>query len=141
MINSAGGENNLGTSKSTQMALKRVLQQQNSQSLFGISILEGDNPYCFQEQRISTPTASTKEHWNTNMAKETGPALLVSRKQSTSPGTRIDDTSIILETQEADISGFEVDEKVKLLHVVQDIEVVVATISSTTSSSVLHNRL
>ena len=32
-------------------------------------------------------------------------------------------------------------EKVKLLHAVQDIEVAVATISSTTSSNVLHNRL
>ena len=141
MINSAGGENNLGTSESTQMALERVLQQLNSQGLFGISISEGDNPYCFQEQIISTPTASTKKHWNTNMAEETGPALLVSREQSTSPGTRIDNTSIILETQEADISRYEVGEKVKLLHVVQDIEVAVATISSTTSSSVLHNRL
>ena len=49
MINSVGGENNLGTSESTQMALERVLQQLNSQGLFGISILEGDNPYCFQE--------------------------------------------------------------------------------------------
>ena len=75
------------------------------------------------------------------MAEETGPALLVSREQSTSPGARIDDTSIILETQEAAIFGFEVGEKVKLLHAVQDIEVAVATISSTTSSSVLHNQL
>ena len=48
---------------------------------------------------------------------------------------------IILETQEADIAGFEVGEKVKLLHAVQDIEVAVATIISTTSSNVLHNRL
>ena len=49
MINSAGGENNLGTSEFTQMALERVLQQLNSQGLFGISISEGDNPYGFQE--------------------------------------------------------------------------------------------
>ena len=113
----------------------------NSQGLFGISILEGDNPYGFQEQIIPTPTASTKEHWNTNMAEKIGYALLVSREHSTSPSTRIDDTSIILETQEEDISGFELGEKVKLLHVVQNIDVAMATISSTTSSSVLHNRL
>ena len=48
---------------------------------------------------------------------------------------------VILETQEADISGFEVGENVKLLHVVHDIEVDMATISSTTSFSVCHNRL
>ena len=52
------------------------------------------------------------------MAEETGHALLVSREQSTSSGTRIDDTCIILEKQEADISGFEHGEKVKLLHAV-----------------------
>ena len=75
------------------------------------------------------------------MAEETGPTLLVSQEQSTSLGTRIDDTSIILKIQETDISGFEVSEKVKLLHAVQDIEVAVVTISSTPSSSVLHNRL
>ena len=75
------------------------------------------------------------------MAEGTEHALLVSREQSTSPGTRIDNTSIILETQATDISRFEVGEKMKLLHAIQDIEVAVATISSTTSSSVLHNWL
>ena len=49
--------------------------------------------------------------------------------------------SIILKIQEADISGFEVGEKVKLLHAVHNIKVAVATISSTTSSTILHNRL
>ena len=49
--------------------------------------------------------------------------------------------SIILETQETDISRFELDEKVKLLHAVHDIEMAVATISSTTSSTILYNRL
>ena len=78
---------------------------------------------------------------NLCVAEEIDHAFLVSREQSTSHGTRIDDTSIILETQEAYISGFELGEKVKLLHVVQDIEVAVATISSTTSSNVLHNQL
>ena len=75
------------------------------------------------------------------MIEEISHALQVSQEASTSHGTRNDDTSIILETQEADISGFEVGEKVKLLHVVHNIEVAVATISSTTSSTVLHNRL
>ena len=75
------------------------------------------------------------------MTEETGHALLDSREKSTSHGTTIEDMSIILETQEADISAFEVGEKVKLLHAVHDIEVAVGTISSTTSSSVLHNRL
>ena len=75
------------------------------------------------------------------MTKETGHALMVSREQSTSHGTRIDNTSIILETQEANICGFELGEKVKQLHAVHNIEVAVATISSMTSSSILHNRL
>ena len=75
------------------------------------------------------------------MTEETGHALQVSKEASTSHGTRNDDTSIILETQEADAFEFEVGEKVKLLHVVHNIEVVVATISSTTSSTILHNRL
>ena len=78
MINSAGGENNQGTSKSIQMALKRVLQQLNLQGVFGISISEGDNVYDFQDQIIPTPTTNTKKHWNTNMAEEIGHALLVS---------------------------------------------------------------
>ena len=75
------------------------------------------------------------------MTEETGHALLVSREQSRSHRTGIDNISIILKTQEADISGFEVGEKVKLLHAIYDIEVAVATISSTTNSNVLHNRL
>ena len=129
------------TSESTQIALKRVLQQLNSQGLFDISILEGDNPYGFHEQILPTPTATTTDHRNTNMTEETGHTLQVSRETRTSHGTGNDDTSIILETQEADISGFEVGEKVKLLHAVHKIEVAVATISSTTSSNVLHNRL
>ena len=129
------------TSESTQIALERVLQQLNSQGLFDISILESDNPYDFHEHIIPTPTTTTTDHQNTNMIEETGHALQVSQEASTSHGTGNDDTSIILETQEVDISGFEVGEKVKLLHAVHNIEVVVATISSTTSSSVLHNRL
>ena len=118
-----------------------MLQQLNSQGLFDILILEGDNPYGFQKLIIPTPTATTKDHWNTNMTEETGHALQVSKEASTSHGTGNEDMSIILETQEADISGFEVGEKVKLLHVVHNIEVAVATISSTTSSTILYNRL
>ena len=75
------------------------------------------------------------------MTEQTGHDLLVSREQSTSHGTAIDNTSIILKTQEADIFGFELGEKIKLLHAIQDIEVAVATISSTTNSTQLHNRL
>ena len=117
-----------------------MLQQLNSQGQFDISISEGDNPYGFQELIIPTPTGTTKDHRNTNMIEETGQASQVSQEASTSHGTRNDDTGIILETQEADIAGFEVGEKVKLLHAVQDIEMAVATITSTTSSNVLHNR-
>ena len=118
-----------------------MLQQLNSQELFGISISEGDNPYGFHEHTIPTPIASTKDHHNTNMTEETGNALWISREQSTSHGTGIDDMNIILKTQEEYISRFELGEKVKLLHAVHDIEVAVATISSTTNSNVLHNRL
>ena len=75
------------------------------------------------------------------MTKKIDHALLVSREQNTSHGTTIDNMSIILKTQETNISRFELGEKVKLLHVVHDIEVAVATISSMTSSTVLHNRL
>ena len=118
-----------------------MLQQLNSQGLFDTSIPETNNPYGFHEQVIPTPTATITDHRNTNRTEEIGHALQVSREASTSHGIGNDDTSIILETQEADISGFQVGEKVKLLHAIQDIEVAVATISSTTSSTVLHNRL
>ena len=118
-----------------------MLQQLNLQGLFDTSISESDNPYGFHEQVIPTPTATTTDHRNTNRTEEIGHALQVSQEASTSHGIGNDDTNIILETQEVDISGFEVGEKVKLLHAVQDIEVAVATISSTTSSTVLYNRL
>ena len=97
------------------------MQQLNSQGLFDISISEGDNPYGFQELIIPTPSATTKDHRNTNMIEETGHAFQVSQEPSTNHGTGSDDTSIILEIQEADISGFEVGEKVKLLHAVHNI--------------------
>ena len=96
MVNTADGENNLGTSESTQMALKRVLQQLNLQEKFNLSISEGDNPYGFDEQIIPTPIATTTGHRNTNVIEETGDALLVSQDQSTSDRTGIDDMSIIL---------------------------------------------
>ena len=134
-------ENNLGTSEYTQMALERVLQQLNSQGEFSLSISEDDNPYGFHEQIFSTAIASTKEQHNTTMIEETDHGLLDSREQSTRHGNTIDDTSIILETQETKISRFELGEKVKLLHVVHDIEVAVVTISSMTSSTLLHNWL
>ena len=67
--------------------------------------------------------------------------LLVSQEQSTRYGNTIDETSIILETQEANIFGFKLGEKVKLLHVVHDIDVAMAIISSTINSTLLHNRL
>ena len=95
-----------------------MLQQLNSQGLFDTSISESDNPYGFHEQVIPTPSATTTDHRNTNMTEEIGHAFQVSREASTSHGIGYDDTSIILETQEADISGFEVGEKVKLLHAV-----------------------
>ena len=63
------------------------------------------------------------------MTAETDHALLVSREQSTRHGNTIDETSIILETQETDKSRFELGEKVKLLQAVHDIEMAVATIS------------
>ena len=63
------------------------------------------------------------------MTEETGHALQVSQEASTNYGTRNEDMSIILETQEIDISGFEVGEKVKLLHAVHNIKVAVATVS------------
>ena len=129
------------TSESTQIALARVLQQLNSQGVFDISISEGDNPYGFQELIIPTPTATTKDHWNMNMTEETDHALQVSQEANTSHGIGNDDTNIILETQEADLSRFEVGKKVKLLHAIQDIEVAMATISSMTCSTILHNRL
>ena len=141
MVNTAGGENNLGTSESTQMALERVLQQLNSQGKFNMSISEGDNPYGFDKQIIPTPITTITNRRNTNMIEETSYVLLVSQDQNTSDRTRIDNTSIILETQKTVVFGFEVGEKVKLLHAIHDIEVAVATISSTTNSSVLHNRL
>ena len=75
------------------------------------------------------------------MTEENGHALLLSQEHSTSHDTTIDDTSIILETQETDISGFELGQRVKLLHIVHNIEVAMATISSTTSSTILHNRI
>ena len=75
------------------------------------------------------------------MTEETGDDLLVPQEQSTSCDTAIDDMSIILKTQEANISRFQLCQKVKLLHFGQDIEVAVVTISSTTSSIQLHNRL
>ena len=135
MINCAGGEENLRTLESTQIALERVLQQLNSQGLFDITILEGDNPYSFHEQIIPTPTATTKDHWNTNRIEEIGLVLQVSQEASTSHGTGNDDTNIILETQKADISAFEVGKKVKLLYV-HNIEEAVAIISSMTSSTI-----
>ena len=122
------------------MALERVLQQLNSQGQFDISISEGDNPYGFHKQILTTPIASIKEQLKSNVTKDIDHDLIVFREQSTSHGTAIDDTSIILETQEADKAGFQLGEKVKLLHAVQDIDIAVATISST-SSTQLHNRL
>ena len=49
--------------------------------------------------------------------------------------------SIILETQEVDIPRFQFGEKIKLLDLVQDIQVAIATISSTRSSIQLRNQL
>ena len=97
MGNSSVGTNNLVTSESTQMALERVLQQLNCQGQFDISISKG-YPYGFHEHILTIPIVNIKKQLNTNVTKETGYDLLVSREQSTSHGIVIDDTNIILET-------------------------------------------
>ena len=75
------------------------------------------------------------------MTEKIDHVILVSREQSTSHGITTDDTSIILKTQETDKSGFELGEKVKLLHAIHDNEVAMATISSMTSSTLLYNQI
>ena len=69
---------NLVTSEPTQMALERVLQQLNYQGQFDTSISEGNNPYGFHEQILTTPTVSIKEQLKSNVSEDTGHDLMVS---------------------------------------------------------------
>lgn len=123
------------------MAFERVMQQLNRQGLFDISDSGRDDPYSFNEDIFTTVRTNTEKELNMNVAEDTDDDICIPREHSTCHRSAIDPTSIVLETQEVEKNGFQLGEKVSLLHIIDDIVVAIATISSTTNAGQLHNRL
>ena len=126
------------SSKSTQAAMDRVMQQLNSQGLFNITESTDDNPYNFTNFRHNTESINNEEKLDNIVQGTPCDTIRDSQEIIGQEGMDFNHSITILETQRT-IQGFEVGERVGLLHHIQDIMVVTATISSTAGIDKLHN--
>ena len=127
-------------SESTQAAMKRLMQQINSQGLFNIIESTDDNPYDFTNIGHNRGIAQSETILN-NVVKELHGGIITESQGSIGQkGIEFDPTITIPETQET-VHEFELDKQVQLLHPINDMVVAIAKISSIATSSQLHNRL
>ena len=96
-------------SESTQAAMKRLMQQMNSQGLFNITESIDENPYDFTNTGRNGGTTES-ERVIANVVQEVdGGTITESQGSLRQQGMEIDPTITILETQET-VHRFELDE-------------------------------
>ena len=126
-------------SESTQAAMDRVMEQLNSQELFNIIESTDDNPYNFTNLHSNTEGINNEGNLDDVVQETPHDTLLESQKIRGEEGMDIDQSITILETQRTK-QGFQVGERVGLLHHIHDTTVASAIIFSTAADAQLHNR-
>ena len=127
------------SAKSTQAAMDRVMQQLNSQGLFNITESIDDNPYNFTNLHCNTEGMNNEGKLDNVVQETPRDTIPDSHEISGEEGMDIDQSNTKLETQRTKL-GFEVGERVGLLHHIHDTTVASAIISSTTVVAQLYNQ-
>ena len=126
-------------SESTQAAMDRVMEQLNSQELFNIIESIDDNPYNFTNLYGNTKGINNEGNLDDVVQETPRDTILESQEIRGEEGMDVDQSITILETQRTK-QGFQVGERVGLLHHIQDTAVASAIILSTATDAQLHNR-
>ena len=126
-------------SESTQAAMDRVMEQLNSQELFNITESTDDNPYNFTNLHGNTEGINNEGNLDDVVQETPRDTILESQEIRGEEGMDVDQSITILETQRTK-RGFQVGERVGLLHHIHDTKVASAIILSTAAESQLHNR-
>ena len=126
-------------SESIQAAMDRVMEQLNSQGLFNITESTDNNPYNFTNLHCNTEGINNKGNLDDVVQETPHDSIFDSQEIRLEEGMDVDQSITILETQRTK-RGFEVGERVGLLHHIHDTMVANAIISSTTAVAQLHNQ-
>ena len=126
-------------SKSIQATMDRVMDQLNSQGLFNITESIDDNPYNFTNLHCNIEGINNEGNLDDVVQETSRDTIPNSQEIHGEEGMDIDQSITILETQRTK-RGFQVGERVGLLHHIHDTIVASAIILSTTTDAQLHNR-
>ena len=126
-------------SESTQAAMDRVMEQLNSQELFNITESTNDNPYNFTNLHGNTEGINNEGNLDDVVQETPRDTILESQEIRGEEGMDVDQSITILKTQRTK-RGFQVGERVGLLHHIHDTTVASAIILSTAADAQLHNR-
>ena len=126
-------------SESTQAAMDRVMEQLNSQELFNITESTDDNPYNFTNLHGNTEGINNEGNLDDVIQETPRDTILESQEIRGEEGMDVDQSITILETQRTK-RGFQVGERVGLLHHINDTTMASAIILSTAADARLHNR-
>ena len=98
-------------SESTQAAMKRLMQQMNSQGLFNITECVDDNLYDFTDTQRNRSTAKSERILNNVVQEVHGGTITKSQGFIGQKGMKFDPTITIPKIQET-VYGFELDKQV-----------------------------
>ena len=126
-------------SESTQAAMDRVMKQLNSQGLFNITWSTDKNPYKLTNLHCNTEGINNEGNLDDFVQEIPRDTVPHSQEIHGEEGMDVDQSITILETQRTKW-GFELGERVGLLHHIHDTMVANAIISSTAAVGQLYNR-
>ena len=126
-------------SESTQAAMDRAMEQLNSQGLFNITESTDENPCNFTNLHCNTEGINNEGNLNDVVQETPHDIIPNSQEICGEEGMDVDQSITILETQRTK-RGFQVEERVGLLHHIHDTTVASAIILSTAADAQLHNR-
>ena len=115
------------------------MEELNSQGLVNITESIDDNPYNFTNLHCNTEGINNKGNVDDVVQERPRETILDSQEIRGKEGMDVDQSITILETQRTE-RGFEVGEKVGLLHHIHDTIVASAIISSIAAIAQLHNQ-
>ena len=124
--------------ESTQATMDQVMEQLNSQGLFNIIESIDDNPYNFTNLHCNTEGINNEGNLDDVVQETPRDTILDSQEIYGEEGMDVDQSITILETQRTKW-GFQVGERVGLLHHIHDTTVASAIILSTVADAQLHN--
>ena len=124
--------------ESTQAAMDRAMEQLNSQGLFNITKSTDNNPYNFTNLHCNIESINNEGNLDDVVQEMPRDTIPDSEEIRGEEGMDVNQSITILETQRTK-RGFQVGERVGLLHHIHDTTVASAIILSTAADAQLHN--